>query len=70
MPQCCRKFLLHHLLHLIDIVLNEFLVDLDRDWETAANEPLVMSFEGNGVRFETAAFVDVTNCDFVVAYYN
>ena len=29
-----------------------------------------MSFEGNGVRFETAAFVDVTNCDFVVAYYN
>ena len=39
-------------------------------WGTAANEPLVMSFEGNGVRFETAAFVDVTNCDFVVAYYN
>lgn len=39
-------------------------------WGTAGNEPLVMSFEGNGVRFETAAFVDVTNCDFVVAYYN
>jgi hypothetical protein len=39
-------------------------------WGTAANEPLVMNFDGNGVRFETAAFVDVTNCDFVVAYYN
>jgi len=29
-----------------------------------------MNFDGDGVRFETAAFVDVTNCDFVVAYYN
>ena len=46
------------------------VIKIHLKWGTAANEPLVMSFEGDGVRFETAAFVDVTNCDFVVAYYN
>lgn len=39
-------------------------------WGTAANDALTMNFDGDGVRFETAAYVDVTNCDFVVAYYN
>ena len=46
------------------------VIKIHLKWGTAANEPLVMSFEGDGVRFETAAFVDVTNCDFVVAYYD
>ena len=37
-------------------------LSLQRVWWSCAN--------GDGVRFETAAFVDVTNCDFVVAYYD
>ena len=46
------------------------VIKIHLKWGTAANEPLTMNFDGDGVRFETAAFVDVTNCDFVVAYYN
>lgn len=46
------------------------VIKIHLKWGTAANEPLTMNFDGDGVRFETAAYVDVTNCDFVVAYYN
>ena len=46
------------------------VIKIHLKWGTAANEPFTMNFDGDGVRFETAAFVDVTNCDFVVAYYN
>ena len=41
------------------------VIKIHLKWGTAANEPLVMSFEGDGVRFETAAFVDVTNCNVI-----
>ena len=44
------------------------VIKIHHKFGTAANQSLVVN--GDGVRFETAAFVDVTNCDFVVAYYN
>ena len=46
------------------------MIKIHHKFGTAANQALVVNFDGDGVRFETAAFVDVTNCDFVVAYYN
>ncbi len=46
------------------------VIKIHHKFGTAANETLVVNFDGEGVRFETAAFVDVTNCDFVVAYYS
>ena len=46
------------------------VIKIHHKFGTAANQSLVLNFAGDGVRFETAAFVDVTNCDFVVAYYN
>ena len=46
------------------------VIKIHHKFGTAANQTLVVNFDGDGVRFETAAFVDVTNCDFVVAYYN
>ena len=46
------------------------VIKIHHKFGTAANQALVVNFDGDGVRFETAAFVDVTNCDFVVAYYN
>ena len=46
------------------------VIKIHHKFGTGANESLVVNFDGDGVRFETAAFVDVTNCDFVVAYYN
>lgn len=38
-------------------------------WGTAANESIEHIFGGAGVKFDTAAYVDVTNCDSVIAYY-
>jgi hypothetical protein len=38
-------------------------------WGTAANEGIEHYFPSSGVKFNTAAYVDVTNCDSVVAYY-
>ena len=38
-------------------------------WGTAANEGIEYLFPGNGVKFNTCAYVDVTNCDSVIAYY-
>ena len=38
-------------------------------WGTAANEGIEYFFPGNGVKFNTCAYVDVTNCDSVIAYY-
>ena len=46
------------------------VIKIHLKWVTADGEPITMNFDGDGVRFETAAYVDVTNCDFVVAYYN
>jgi hypothetical protein len=46
------------------------VIKIHHKFGTADGEALVVNFDGDGVRFETAAFVDVTNCDFVVAYYN
>ena len=46
------------------------VIKIHLKWGTAANEAVVMNFGDMGVRFETAAYLDVTNCDFVVAYYN
>ena len=46
------------------------VIKIHHKFGTAANQSLVVNFDGDGVRFETAAFVDVTNCDFVVAYYD
>jgi|TARA_B100000959_G_scaffold260508_1_gene297051 hypothetical protein len=39
-------------------------------WGTAANEGIENLFPGNGVKFNTCAYVDVTNCDSVIAYYS
>ena len=46
------------------------VIKIHHKFGPAATQSLVVNFDGDGVRFETAAFDDVTNCDFVVAYYD